>query len=136
MQDPDAKGYVLVVDDSPGARDVIADILGSHGVVVRTTGSATAALRIMRARPPALVTIDLFMPGESGFALRSAMLRDPMLAQVPVIVVSGYWAKAPEALEVAAVINKPIDIDRFLGFVDDIVGRTDQPAGERSAGVG
>jgi DNA-binding NtrC family response regulator len=136
MAHPEAEGYVLVVDDSPGARDVIADILGSHGIAVRTTGSATAAMRIMRARSPALVTIDLFMPGESGFALRSAMLRDPALARVPVIVVSGYWAKAPEALEVVGVINKPIDIDRFLALVDDIIGRTQQPAAEQPAGVG
>lgn len=121
MRDPDTKGYVLVVDDSSGARDVLADILASHGLAVRTTGSATAAMRIMRANVPRLVTIDLFMPGESGFGLRSAMLRDPLLARVPVIVVSGYWAKAPDALEVEAVIRKPIDIDRLLALVDRIL---------------
>lgn len=127
MRHPDTKGYVLVVDDSPGAREVIADILGSHGITTRTTGSAAAAMRIMRAQPPLLVTIDLFMPGESGFALRSAMLRDPLLATVPVIVVSGYWGKAPDALEVEAVINKPIDIDRLLAIVDRVIERGSAP---------
>ena len=127
MRVPDtADGYVLVVDDSDGARDVIADILRAHGLTVRATGSATAAMRIMRTAKPRLVTIDLFMPGESGFALRSAMLRDPELATVPVIVVSGYWGKPPDALEVAAVIRKPIDIDRLLGLVDDAL----RPAAE------
>jgi CheY-like chemotaxis protein len=125
MHVPDtADGYVLVVDDSDGAREVIADILRFHGLTVRTTGTASAALRIMRLAPPRLVTIDLFMPGESGFALRSAMLRDPDLARVPVIVVTGYWAKAPEALEVAAVIRKPIDIDRLLAITDEVLGAT------------
>lgn len=125
MRDHDsADGYILVVDDSDGARDVIADILRGHGLKVRTTGTASAAMRIMRASPPKLVTIDLFMPGESGFALRSAMLRDPELANVPVIVVSGYWGKPPDALEVAAVIRKPIDIDRLLALVDDALSPT------------
>jgi CheY-like chemotaxis protein len=136
MRHPATKGYVLVVDDSPGAREVIADILASHGIEVRATGSATAAMRIMRAQKPLLVTIDLFMPGESGFALRSAMLRDETLASVPVIVVSGYWGKAPDALEVAAVITKPIDIDRLLAIVDDIIGRPAQPAIGQPAEVG
>ena len=53
MRDPDTEGYVLVVDDSSGAREVLADILASHGLIVRTTGSATAAMRIMRANVPA-----------------------------------------------------------------------------------
>jgi CheY-like chemotaxis protein len=128
MPRPDSSGYVLVVDDSAGARDVLADIIGSHGIPVRTTGSATAALRIMRAEPPLVVTIDLFMPGQSGFALRSAMLRDSELSKVPVIVVSGYWGKAPDALEVAAVVRKPIDIDRFLALLDGIVRTADHPA--------
>jgi DNA-binding response OmpR family regulator len=124
MQVPDsADGYVLVVDDSDGAREVIADILRAHGLQVRTTGTAPAAMRIMRAATPRLVTIDLFMPSESGFALRSAMLRDAELARVPVIVVSGYWAKPPEALEVAAVVRKPIDIDRLLAVVDQVLPR-------------
>ncbi len=127
MRVPDtAEGYVLVVDDSDGARDVIADILRAHGLTVRTTGTASAAMRIMKAATPRLVTIDLFMPGESGFTLRSAMLRDPELANVPVIVVSGYWGKPPDALEVAAVIRKPIDIDRLLALVDDAL----RPAAE------
>jgi CheY-like chemotaxis protein len=127
MRVPDtAEGYVLVVDDSDGARDVIADILRAHGLTVRTTGTASAAMRIMKAATPRLVTIDLFMPGESGFTLRSAMLRDPELANVPVIVVSGYWGKPPDALEVAAVIRKPIDIDRLLTLVDDAL----RPAAE------
>jgi len=120
MRVPDSvDGYVLVVDDSDGARDVIADILRAHGLAVRATGTAPAAMRMMRATTPRLVTIDLFMPGQSGFALRSAMLRDPKLAHVPVIVVSGYWGKPPDALEVAAVIRKPIDIDLLLSLVDE-----------------
>lgn len=121
-------GYVLVVDDSDGARDVIAEILRTHGLKVRTSGSATRAMRIMRAAKPRLVTIDLFMPGESGFALRSAMLRDPELAQVPVIVVSSYWGKAPDALEVTAVIRKPIDIDRLLAIADTVLRPAGVPA--------
>jgi DNA-binding NtrC family response regulator len=123
--------FVLVVDDSADARDVMADILRAHGLAVRTAGSASAAMRIMRASRPSLVIIDLLMPGESGFALRSAMLREPDLADVPVIVVSGYWGNAPDALEVAAVIRKPIDIDRLLALVDEALA----PSAAR-AGVG
>jgi CheY-like chemotaxis protein len=75
----------------------------------------------MTERRPDLVITDLFMPGMSGFALRALMLKRPDLATIPVIVLSAYWHRPSETLEVADVITKPINIDRLIDSVRRLV---------------
>jgi hypothetical protein len=45
------------------------------------------------------------------------MLRRPDLARVPVVVLSAYWHRPSDTLEVAAVLTKPLNIDRLLATV-------------------
>ena len=112
-----AQPYVLVVDDSPEMCELLAELLEHEGYQVRTVGSGGRALTEMIARPPDLLITDLFMPGMTGFSLRALMLRRPELASVPVIVLSAYWHRPSETLEVADVLTKPLNIDRLLDSV-------------------
>jgi CheY-like chemotaxis protein len=111
--------FVLVADDSGDMRSLLTDVLESEGCEVVAVPSGARALSAMSERPPDLVITDLFMPGMSGFALRALMLKRPDLAAIPVIVLSAYWHRPSETLEVADVITKPINIDRLI----DSVGR-------------
>jgi CheY-like chemotaxis protein len=61
------------------------------------------------------------MPGMSGFALRALMLKRPDLSAIPVIVLSAYWHRPSETLEVADVITKPINIDRLVDSVRRLI---------------
>lgn len=112
-----AQRYVLVADDSPEMCGLLAELLEYEGYEVQTVGSGGRALTEMTARPPDLLITDLFMPGMSGFSLRALMLRRPELASVPVIVLSAYWHRPSETLEVADVLTKPLNIDRLLDSV-------------------
>lgn len=112
-----ASPYVLVADDSPEMCELLAELLEHEGYEVRTVASGGSALSEMFARPPDLLITDLFMPGMSGFSLRALMLRRPELASVPVIVLSAYWHRPSETLEVADVLTKPLNIDRLLDSV-------------------
>jgi CheY-like chemotaxis protein len=114
---------VLVVDDSPDMRGLIGDILTGEGFEVVTVGSATRALDLMAERRPDLLITDLLMPGMSGFSLRSLMLRRPELAGVPVVVISAYWHRPSETLEVVDVLSKPINIDRLIATVMRVTHR-------------
>jgi CheY-like chemotaxis protein len=109
--------YVLVADDSGEMRSLIGDLLTDAGLEVRTVASGGRALAEMTARRPDLLITDLFMPGMTGFSLRAEMLRRPSLASVPVIVLSAYWHRPSETLEVADVLTKPLNIDRLLANV-------------------
>ena len=123
-----ARRSVLVADDSPDMRELLAELLGYEGYEVRTVSSGGRALTEMIARPPDLLITDLFMPGMSGFSLRALMLRRPELAAVPVIVLSAYWQRPSETLDVADVLTKPLSIDRLLDSVRRLLVTDSEPS--------
>lgn len=112
---------ILVADDSSEMRALLKDIIGALGYEVTCVSSGARALSEMRARPPDLLITDLFMPGMSGFSLRSVMLRRPDLATIPVIILSAYWHRSSDTLDVAAVLMKPLNIDRLIAVVRELV---------------
>lgn len=114
---PPALRRILVVDDSEHMRSLLSDVLTEHGYLVTTAASGARALALMNENPPDLLITDLMMPGMNGFALRSLMLRRPQLASIRVIVLSAYWRRPKETLDVAAVLTKPLNIDRLLETV-------------------
>lgn len=128
-----ARPYVLVVDDSAEMCALLAELLEHEGYELRAVGSGGRALTEMIARPPDLLITDLFMPGMSGFSLRALMLRRPELASVPVIVLSAYWHRPSETLEVADVLTKPLNIDRLLDSVRRLLA-TDSDASRADSG--
>ncbi len=105
------------MDDSADMRTLIAEVLTPAGYEVVGVPSGARALRFMADRIPDVMITDLFMPGMSGFTLRSTMLRRPDLAHIPVIVLSAYWHRPGETLDAVEAIPKPINIDRLLEAV-------------------
>ena len=113
---------VLVADDSAEMRALIRDVLEGEGYEVIAVGSGGQALREMSGRRPDLVITDLLMPGMSGFSLRALMLRRADLADIPVIVLSAYWHRPGETLDVLEVLTKPIVVDRLIQSVRRATG--------------
>ncbi|MEP6968748.1 MAG: response regulator, partial [Pseudomonadota bacterium] len=61
--------HILVVDDDPGIRDVVAEFLGRHGYDVETAADGKAMERALARRRPDLVVLDVMLPGEDGLAI-------------------------------------------------------------------
>ena len=78
---------ILVVDDNADLRDYIVNLLGQH-YAVETAVDGLAALEAARLRKPALVLSDVMMPRLDGFGLLRALRADPVLRDVPVILLS------------------------------------------------
>jgi len=108
---------IMVVDDLPEMRALIHDVLTEEHYEVITASSGDDALSLMADRLPDLVITDLFMPGMTGFTLRAEMLRRPELTRVPVIVLSAFWQRPSETLDVVDILTKPLDLDRLLDSV-------------------
>jgi CheY-like chemotaxis protein len=119
--------FVLAVDDSHDMRSLLREILEDLGCEVTTAASGASALRAMSERRPDLVITDLLMPGMSGFSLRTAMLRRPELAPIPVIVLSAYWRRPSETLDAVEVLPKPLNIERLVGAVRRLTAGGDPP---------
>ena len=80
---------ILVVDDTPMGRELLSGLLEGDGFAVRMAASGEEALAMAVDAPPDLVMLDVMMPGMDGFEVCRRMRRDPGLAMVPVIMVTG-----------------------------------------------
>src|SRR5262245_47454890 len=81
------RGSILVVDDEPGVREVVAEMLCDAGYVVETAGHARDAIALLEGREYDAVLSDVNMPDVDGLAfLRAVRERD---LDVPVILMSG-----------------------------------------------
>ncbi len=83
----DTRPAVLLAEDDPDARALVADLL-SESYAVATAGDGEEALRLARSQPPDVILMDLFMPRLDGFAALEDLRRDPRTADVPVILLS------------------------------------------------
>ena len=83
-------GAILIVDDDPQVRAAHLAIVeqGLPGCSIRTAADGEAALALMAQETPALVLLDLVMPGLSGADVLDQMRASPRLRQVPVIILS------------------------------------------------
>ena len=113
---------ILVVDDEPDIRELIAGVLGDEGYSARTADTAESALEEVRARTPRLVVLDVWLQGSGmdGLSLLKYLKSiDPIL---PVIVISGHGniETAVAAIRRGAYdfIEKPFKTDRLLHMVE------------------
>ena len=96
---------LLLVDDDPGAIQLMGRILAEEGKL-RFATSGADALRLARQTPPDLILLDAEMPGMGGFEVCAALKSDPALAAVPVVFVT---AHRDEAFEVAGFAVGAVD---------------------------
>ncbi len=111
---------VLLVEDDTGTREAMEALLTTHGYDVVCARSAGAALALVGHEPrPCVVVLDLMMAGGSGDEFRHAQLADATVRDIPVILVSGAHdlAARAQALNAAAYIRKPLDVDALLAAI-------------------
>jgi DNA-binding response OmpR family regulator len=80
---------VLIVDDDPDARGMLAFTLEDVGMQVREANDGAHALAELRARTPDCILLDLVMPDLDGFSVLQTMRAEGLAPGVPVIVFSG-----------------------------------------------
>jgi CheY-like chemotaxis protein len=108
---------IMVVDDEPGARAVIADLLELNGYVVTQADNGSDALNQLKLGlpPPSLILLDLAMPVLDGRGfLRRARSRS-WLARVPVVLMADADQRPPPGT--VAVLKKPIASNTLLKCV-------------------
>ena len=123
---------LLVVDDEPGALEVIANVLQSYGAQVTLAESGQAALtKLFEVRPHVLVA-DLAMPGMDGYALiEQVRALDPDFGgQTPAIAVTGY-ASAIDRLRALQAgyqnhVAKPVEPQELAIVIASLTGRSAQ----------
>jgi len=114
---PDA-AIVLVIDDDPDARELIARCLSKQGFRVHSSASGEAGLLLASELRPDAITLDVMMPSMDGWAVLSALKADPDLADIPVIMTTFLDDKNQGwELGAAEYLRKPLDYKRFAALL-------------------
>ena len=118
MTEPPCPKTVAIIEDDIGIRDTLAEVLEDEGYrVVAADHGRDALERLEReAEAPCVILLDLMMPVMDGWAFREAQKRHPVLAPVPIIVMTA----DPRAKDKAAALGaqthmgKPLDLEQLL----------------------
>jgi signal transduction histidine kinase/CHASE3 domain sensor protein len=114
---------VLIVEDDPGAREILRLCLRNAGYDVVEAADADEALAIARTTLPQAVTLDLLLPRRDGWELLADLRSDPVTAGIPVIVVSVTEDRLrAHSGGAQAVVVKPIDRELLVGLVRELTG--------------
>jgi twitching motility two-component system response regulator PilH len=112
---------ILVVDDSKTELMFMTDLLQKNGFSVKTAENAEDAFRRLAEEKPDLILMDVVMPGQNGFQLTRAITRDPLYADVPIIMCTSknqetdrVWGMRQGARD---YITKPIDSDELMAKI-------------------
>jgi DNA-binding response OmpR family regulator len=126
-----ARPLILVVDDYRDTREMLAAYLTMRGYDVEMAEDAASALARMRARRPALVLLDLMMPGMPVETFRREQLLDPHLATVPIVCVSAAHDVRERARALGAIdcVRKPVEPSALLAIVERVCGPAGSPMG-------
>src|SRR5439155_13532011 len=129
--------YLLVVDDNEEVRDLLALVLEEEGYSVRAVAGGDEALRLVRARRPELITLDLSLPGKDGWAVLRELQSDPSTVTIPVLIISAFTRHLEETLrgQVARVIPKPFYLNQIIAEVKATLDR-DRDSSKGTATLG
>jgi two-component system response regulator MprA len=114
---------ILVVDDEPVIREVVAMLLEDEGYSVVTADDGQAALDVFQREPPALVLMDVMMPRMDGPAAFRAM-REHAHGHghgLPVILMSAMAEPADLDPGITAFLRKPLDLEQLLALVSRLL---------------
>jgi len=123
---------VLVVDDEEMVARSIERTLRGHEFKITVANSGVQALQTARRKPPAIMLLDVNMPGMDGFAVCREVRSDPLLSDTPILFltarsrdeekIAGFRAGADDYL------TKPFNIDELLMRVRAILRRSSPKA--------
>lgn len=116
---------MLVVDDSPTICAVLGKILGHEGYAVSKANDGDSALQLARNEQPALIFLDIVLPGMNGFAVLRALRHDPQTRHIPIVMISGNQ-QATEQFYVQRFgaddfMKKPFGRDEVCKRIDQLV---------------
>lgn len=119
---------ILVVDDEPDTVTFLTTLLADNGYEAVSAGNGAEALAAVRAARPALVTLDISMPEQSGVKAYRQLKEDAALATIPVVIVTGiaddfkqFISTRKQVPPPEGYLSKPIVEREFLDTVKRLV---------------
>lgn len=117
---------ILIVDDDITITELMKALVKMEGHEPTTVNDSLQAMEVAQSVNPDLITLDLMMPGLTGFELCELMKNDPRFAHVPIVIVSARDdAESKERARKAGAtdyLTKPFGVDDFIGKIKALTG--------------
>ncbi|THT98774.1 response regulator [Lampropedia puyangensis] len=117
---------VLVVDDSRTEQVYLSDLLQKQGMTVRIAGNADEAMQSIQVERPDLILMDVVMPGKNGFQLTRTITKDPVYADIPIIICTSkgqdtdkVWGMRQGAKGYLVKPVKPDELDKAIAALGE-----------------
>ncbi|MBI1425378.1 MAG: response regulator [Gammaproteobacteria bacterium] len=128
--------HLLVVDDDPELRDLLARYLGEQGFRVSSVADGTAMDAALARELPNLIILDLMLPGEDGLSIARRLRAQ---YQIPIIILSARGEEVDRiiGLEVGAddYLPKPFSPRELLARIRAVLRRPAQPVAVTTMGL-
>jgi DNA-binding response OmpR family regulator len=116
---------VLIVDDDPAIRELIAEILDEAGYTVLEADCGRQALRLAQEHVPTVVLVDQMLPDMSGLDVLERLRAQAASRYIPVVLVSGLAHQLAGGDHGAdRVLAKPFDIIDLIEQVDALASHS------------
>jgi len=117
---------ILLVEDNEMNRDMLSRRLQRRGYEVLTAIDGESGLALTKSETPALVLMDMSLPGIDGWEATRQLKADPATRAIPVIALTAHAMAGDREQALAAGCDdfdiKPIDLDRLLGKIEALLG--------------
>jgi len=117
---------ILLVEDNEMNRDMLSRRLQRRGYEVLTAVAGETGLAWTRSAGPALVLMDMSLPGIDGWEATRQLKADPATQGIPIIALTAHAMAGDREKALAAGCDdfdiKPIDLDRLLGKIEALLG--------------
>lgn len=116
---------VLVVEDDPWIRSLMADLLAGEGYEVVQAADGKVGMQMAEQHEPDVILLDLAMPEKSGLDVLHELKSQKPTRDIPVIVVSAYamLMMGSDARRADGVIQKPFDLADLLTQVEQAMAK-------------
>jgi two-component system cell cycle response regulator DivK len=122
-----ANELILIVEDNEKNRKLERDVLQFHGYRTAEAETAEEGLRLAQATPPALVLMDIQLPGMNGIEALGHLRADARTRAIPVIAVTASAMTQDRQKIMSAGFDgyqsKPINVREFVAAVRDMLAR-------------
>jgi CheY-like chemotaxis protein len=114
---------ILIVDDERLVIQVLDELFVDAGYTTLTARNGQEALTVLASAHPDLILTDLLMPVLDGFGLCRAVLADPAMATIPLVLMSAvYDLKFSIDFPIAGFLLKPFPFEMMLSLIAALIG--------------
>ena len=115
---------ILIVEDDVSSQELMASYLEAGGYRTMTAGLGQDAIRMAREEKPAAITLDMVMPGKTGWEILHDLKSSAATATIPVVIVSVIdERKMGLAMGAADYLTKPVSQEKLLAALSQVVRR-------------